>query len=80
MHQGEESDLCIRMLAAGYVVRLGSSDPIHHFESPKRSFSRMDHFGSAKRRTVCLAERAVPVSLRALAGYCGQVCIADFRA
>jgi glycosyltransferase involved in cell wall biosynthesis len=45
VHQGEESDLCIRMLAAGYVVRLGSGDPIHHFESPKRSFSRMDHFG-----------------------------------
>jgi glycosyltransferase involved in cell wall biosynthesis len=45
VHQGEESDLCIRMLAAGYVVRLGSGDPIHHFESPKRSFTRMDHFG-----------------------------------
>jgi GT2 family glycosyltransferase len=44
-HQGEESDFCIRMLAAGYVVRLGSSDPIHHFESPRRDFRRMDHFG-----------------------------------
>lgn len=45
VHQGEEGDLCIRMLAAGYVVRLGCGDPIHHFESPKRSFSRMDYFG-----------------------------------
>lgn len=44
-HQGEESDFSIRMLAAGYVVRLGSSDPIHHFESPRRDFRRMDHFG-----------------------------------
>lgn len=44
-HQGEESDFCIRMLAAGYVVRLGTSEPIHHFESPRRDFRRMDHFG-----------------------------------
>ena len=44
-HQGEESDFCIRMLAAGYVVRLGTGEPLHHFESPKRSFSRMDYFG-----------------------------------
>jgi GT2 family glycosyltransferase len=44
-HQGEESDFCMRMLAAGYVVRLGSGEPIHHFESPRRDFRRMDHFG-----------------------------------
>ncbi len=44
-HQGEESDYTIRLLAAGFVVRLGFSDPIHHFESPKRDFRRMDHYG-----------------------------------
>jgi hypothetical protein len=33
------------MLAAGYVVRAGTSDPIHHFESPRRDFQRMDHYG-----------------------------------
>ncbi len=44
-HQGEESDFCIRMLSAGYVVRLGCGDPIHHFESPRRDFKRMDYFG-----------------------------------
>jgi len=44
-HQGEESDLCVRLLAAGYVVRLGSGGPIHHFESPRRDFRRMDHYG-----------------------------------
>lgn len=40
VHQGEEGDLCIRALAAGYVVRCGRSDEIHHFESPKRDLSR----------------------------------------
>ena len=44
-HQGEESDYCIRLLAAGYVVRLGHGAPIHHFESPRRDFRRMDHYG-----------------------------------
>ena len=45
VHQGEEMDYCIRMLDAGYVVRLGHSDIINHYESPKRSFERMDHYG-----------------------------------
>jgi glycosyltransferase involved in cell wall biosynthesis len=32
--QTEEYELCLRLLDAGYVTRLGSADPIHHFESP----------------------------------------------
>jgi glycosyltransferase involved in cell wall biosynthesis len=44
-HQGEEQDYCVRMLQAGYVVRLGRADPIHHFESPRRDFRRMDLYG-----------------------------------
>jgi glycosyltransferase involved in cell wall biosynthesis len=44
-HQGEEGDLCIRLLNHGYVVRLGSSAPILHYESPNRSFERMNVYG-----------------------------------
>ena len=44
-HQGEESDLCLRMLDAGSFVRLGRSDPIHHWESQRRDFRRMDYYG-----------------------------------
>ncbi|MBO0720555.1 MAG: glycosyltransferase [Blastocatellia bacterium] len=44
-HQGEEKDFCIRMLEAGYLVRLGRADLIHHMESPKRDFRRMDYYG-----------------------------------
>lgn len=36
-YMGEESDLCLRMLSAGYVTRLGNADPIHHVESPRRN-------------------------------------------
>ncbi|MGD0540754.1 MAG: glycosyltransferase [Tepidisphaeraceae bacterium] len=58
-HQGEEEDYCIRMLAAGYVVRLGRADPIHHFESPRRDRKRMDLYG--RRNNVLFAWCNVPL-------------------
>ena len=45
IHQGEEGDFCLRMLAAGYVTRLGRAPFIHHHESPRRSWWRMEYFG-----------------------------------
>lgn len=36
----EERDYCIRMLGAGYVVRLGTSDLLHHCASTRRVQSR----------------------------------------
>jgi glycosyltransferase involved in cell wall biosynthesis len=58
-HQGEESDFCIRMLDAGYVVRLGNSDLIEHYESPRRDFGRMDFYGP--RNAVLFAWQNVPM-------------------
>ncbi len=58
IHQSEEEDLCIRMLNSGHIVRCGRSDPIHHFESPRRSFSRMDFYGA--RNKVLYAWNNVP--------------------
>ncbi len=57
-HQGEEEDYAIRMLDSGFVVRLGTSDPIYHFESPRRDFRRMDVFG--RRNQVLFAVYNVP--------------------
>ena len=59
VHQGEEGDFCLRILALGRVVRLGTSDPIHHFESPKRDFSRMDYYG--RRNDILFAWCNVPM-------------------
>lgn len=58
VHQGEEGDYCIRMLDAGFFVRLGNSDPIHHFESPNRDFSRMDYYGA--RNAILFVGQNVP--------------------
>lgn len=59
VHQGEEGDYCLRLLAAGLVVRLGAGDPIHHFESPRRDLSRMDYYGT--RNAVQFVWRNVPM-------------------
>ena len=45
-HQGEEEDYCIRMLNAGWITRCGNAEPIHHFESARRSWTRMDFYGA----------------------------------
>lgn len=52
-HQGEERDFCVRLLAAGWVVRLGRAEPIHHYPSPHRDLRRMDVYGS--RNTILYA-------------------------
>ena len=45
----EESEFTFRLMGAGWVVRLGFADPIHHHESPVRSRSRLNHLGPCNR-------------------------------
>jgi GT2 family glycosyltransferase len=52
-HQGEERDFCVRLLAHGYVVRVGRADPIHHHPSAQRDVRRMDLYG--RRNTILYA-------------------------
>jgi glycosyltransferase involved in cell wall biosynthesis len=58
VHQGEETDLCIRLLDAGMLVRLGSAKPIYHYESPKRDMTRMHFYG--RRNDILFALNNVP--------------------
>jgi glycosyltransferase involved in cell wall biosynthesis len=60
VHQGEEGDYCVRLLGAGYVVRAGRADPIHHFESPLRSSARTDFYG--RRNDVLFAWHNCPLA------------------
>jgi glycosyltransferase involved in cell wall biosynthesis len=55
----EEPDLAIRLLNAGYVVRLGSADPIHHYASPTRNSLRLHELGP--RNHVIFAWQNVPM-------------------
>jgi GT2 family glycosyltransferase len=57
-HQGEEGDLCIRLLQKGWVVRLGASSPILHHRSPIRSHERINVFG--QRNLILFAWHNVP--------------------
>lgn len=61
VHQGEEEDFCIRLLDAGYPVLLGNGTAISHYESPRRSWKRMDYYGS--RNLMLFAFFNVPTSM-----------------
>jgi GT2 family glycosyltransferase len=57
-HQAEEPDFCLRMLAAGRIVRLGTAVPIRHHVSPKRDVKRMWFYGC--RNDILFAWHNVP--------------------
>lgn len=59
VHQGEELDFCIRLLARRSLVRLGTGDPIMHYEAIRRDWGRMDYYG--RRNDVLFAWRNVPL-------------------
>jgi GT2 family glycosyltransferase len=61
IHQGEEEDFCIRLLQHGYPVVIGNGNAITHNESSKRSWERMDYFGS--RNLILFAFFNVPFPL-----------------
>jgi GT2 family glycosyltransferase len=44
-HQGEEEDYCIRMIGAGYVVKVGTAPVVDHFVSPKRDSTHSFYLG-----------------------------------
>jgi glycosyltransferase involved in cell wall biosynthesis len=66
---GEEWDLSLKMLDAGYVVRLGRSEPVHHYTSPKRNFRREDVYGRRNELLICWTYFPFPWNLAGMAGY-----------
>ena len=65
--QGEEYEYCLRMLAAGRVVRLGRADRLEHHESPRRPTAEMYRLSSRNEllRTFYLAPLPHAVSAAA---------------
>ncbi len=58
LRAGEERDFCLRMLQAGYVVRIGTAPALVHRPSPIRNISAMAF--NAHRSDVQFALRRVP--------------------
>jgi len=58
-YMGEEGDLCLRMMNAGYVTRLGRADPVHHLESFRRNLSTADFSG--RRNDILFCWHNVPM-------------------
>ncbi len=47
--QVEEFDFALRLLDAGYVVRVGSTKPVEHLQSPRRVQRQIVHYGERNR-------------------------------
>ena len=67
MH-GEESDLSIRMLNAGYVIRLGRVVPLHHHESATRNRPLIHRLGPQNQVLFVWHNVPMPYFLAQLAG------------
>ena len=46
VHFGEEDELCLRLLNAGYVTRMGSAAPSYHDLSPRRNRPRERYYAA----------------------------------
>jgi glycosyltransferase involved in cell wall biosynthesis len=66
---GEEWELSLRMLDAGYVIRLGRAEPIHHFESPKRSWRRMDIYSRRNEQLIAWTYFPFPWNVASMGWY-----------
>ncbi|MGH8131327.1 MAG: glycosyltransferase family 2 protein [Steroidobacteraceae bacterium] len=56
---GEESDLSLRLLDAGYVTCLGNAAPAEHFESARRDHARWNYLG--RRNDILFVLESVPL-------------------
>ncbi len=69
VHQGEEDDYCIRLLAAGYVVRIGRAPRIHHRPSSARDLDRMDTYGRRNELLWAYTHFPMPIAAALMVGY-----------
>jgi GT2 family glycosyltransferase len=66
---GEERDLCLRLLAAGYVTRMGRADAGVHVYSAVRSLEKMDLLGRRNEIIWAWSSFPPPWHLVYIAGY-----------
>lgn len=79
VHQGEEMDYCLRLLGAGYVVRLGRGHPIHHRPSSTRDLDRMDTYGRRNELLFAFTYFPWPLALGLMVRYAAQGIVLGLR-
>jgi glycosyltransferase involved in cell wall biosynthesis len=75
----EEPDLSIRLLQAGFVVRLGIADPIHHLESPSRNVKKLHVLGPRNHLLYHWYNTPMPVVLARLPIAAASTLVHTFR-
>jgi GT2 family glycosyltransferase len=60
VHQGEERDLCLRMIAAGFRIVYGDKGLIVHMVSPNRQMDRVTYYGTRNRLLFDMLNLPVP--------------------
>jgi glycosyltransferase involved in cell wall biosynthesis len=70
-YMGEEGDLCIRMLNAGWYVKAGSASPVYHLQPAGRTSFAADFYG--RRNDIYFLYMNAPKSSR-IGGIAATVC------
>lgn len=73
LHRHEEGEFALRMMDAGFVVRLGRADPTRHFESPRRASSWMLRSWGRNELLTALRDVPMPYTLGRVAKVIGNV-------
>jgi len=76
---GEEWDVSLRLMDAGYVIRLGRTEPIHHRMSPRRSWRRMDILVHRNEQLVSWLYFPFPFHFAYMAGYAVKAVLRGIR-
>jgi len=67
IHQGEERDLCIRLLDRHHEILFADTGPIIHHASPNRSLSRLNYYGYRNTFLFCWMRFPFPYALGRIA-------------
>jgi GT2 family glycosyltransferase len=71
-HQGEDWDLSLRILDAGYLIRLGRAAPIHHRASALRDRRKMDLYGRRNEVLISWTYFPAPWNVVYMLGYAAR--------
>lgn len=79
VHQGEERDLCIRLLDRSHQILFADTGPIVHHASPNRSAARLNYYGYRNTILFCWMRFPFPYCLARIGISSVQLLLHKFR-